>query len=451
MLTLRAPLLRRAIRATRLFPTTRALWRVAALASVVVVAPACLEAPGIGAAAAPQEAESRAPVMGGSTNTELKRKLDILEGMLDGKLTVADVQKRVEKDFKDLSPTDRDEKMKELKETLEGLPQHLTTGKGMPLGPERDMVLARFYFSERRFIEAAELLSAVLDVRADFPEARNMLARCFFFLGNPDRTIQELEFRISQIETIRRTRTITDEEGLEYLEGLFLIGAAVLESPGTSRENLERGQRAWENYLQAAPESPQRPRVEEGLEELRAGLRGEGRLAQAPTVRSSAAMAAPVGVKGGASSFQGGDAAAGPAAKAGDRLQKLPADASPADRAIAGLLDALDGRDVAGAQKFLTDAEALVPGEPVVMVGKGRLFVQTGRIPDALQLFGEIIKRNPDYMPAWHYNGMAHMMGGDAGQAVESWETIKKRDPAYFDANNLGQRVEVARRMAQGR
>jgi hypothetical protein len=85
-------------------------------------------------------------------------------------------------------------------------------------------------------------------------------------------------------------------------------------------------------------------------------------------------MAAPVGVKGGAASFQGNAAAsAGPSAKPGDRLKNLPANASPPDRAIAGLLDALDGRDVAAAQKFLTDAEALVPGEPVVMVGKGKL------------------------------------------------------------------------------
>jgi len=442
------------VRGARFFPgatTARTLSKVAFSLTVLSAPLACLEAPGVGAAAAPEEAESRAPVMGGSTNTELKRKLDILEGLLDGTLTVQDVQKRIEKDFADLAPADREEKLKQLKETLAGLPQHLSTGKGMPKGPERDMVLAQFYFSERRFIESAELISRVLDVRSDYPEARNLLARCFFFLGNPDRTIQELEFRIAQLDKNQQARALSDSEGLEYLEGLFLIGAAVLESPGTSRENLERGKRAWENYLVAAPDSPQRPRVEEGLEEIRAGLRGEGRLAQAPTVRSATAMQAPQGVKGGAASFGGGEAQMGPAAKAGDRLKNLPADASPADKAIAGMLDALDGRDVAAATKFLTDAEALVPGEPVVLVGKGRLFVQTGKIPDALRLFGEIIKRNPDYMPAWHYNGMAHMMSGDPTQAVESWQTIRERDPAYFEANNLGQRIEVAKRMAQGR
>ena len=50
-------------------------------------------------------------------------------------------------------------------------------------------------------------------------------------------------------------------------------------------------------------------------------------------------------------------------------------------------------------------------------------------------------------MPAWHYNGMAHMMAGDPSQAVTSWEKIKQKDPAYFARFNLEKRVEVAKRM----
>jgi predicted Zn-dependent protease len=154
-------------------------------------------------------------------------------------------------------------------------------------------------------------------------------------------------------------------------------------------------------------------------------------------------------VKGGATSF-GGGGVEGPAAKPADRLKNLPGGATAKDRAIAGMLDNLDMRNVPEAERFVVEAEALAPGDPLVAVGRGRLMVQTGKVQDALRLFGEVIKRSPDFMPAWHYNGMAHMLSGDPTQAVQSWEKIKAKDPAYFAENNLDKRVEVARRMAGG-
>ena len=79
----------------------------------------------------------------------------------------------------------------------------------------------------------------------------------------------------------------------------------------------------------------------------------------------------------------------------------------------------------------------------------GRVYVLTGRVDDALRSFGEAIKANDSYMPAWHYNGMAHMLSGSPAQAVSSWEKIKGKDPAYFERFNLDKRIEIARRMAQ--
>lgn len=409
----------------------------------------CLEAPGVGRAAAPNVADQGAPVMGSSTtNSQVKAKVDILEDLLDGKIDPAQAADRIDQTFKDLSKEEQDKRLANLREALRELPGTTAKGRAMAQGPDRDMIFARLYFSERRFIDAATRLSRVLDVNPVYPGARNLLARCFFFLGNPDRTIQELQF-------ILKHPTQGAERG-ERLDALFLLGAAVLESPGTSRANLQSGLDAWTAYLQEAPDSPQRPQVEEGLKTIEAGLRGEGRLAQGDALRKEATMDAPQNVMGGQASFRGQPAPAGPGGPAAagarpERVKNLPADASPYARSLATGLDALDRGDLATAESELKKAEAQKAKAPESLVGLGRVFVRSGRIDEALRTFGEAIKLHPDYMPAWHYNGMAHMMSGDPRQAAESWEHIMKADPAYAQKFSLDRRAAVARRAARGR
>ena len=103
---------------------------------------------------------------------------------------------------------------------------------------------------------------------------------------------------------------------------------------------------------------------------IEAGLRGEGRLAQAQVAKAAAAMGTAQGVKGGAASFGGGGM--GPTAKKADRVKNLPADASPFDRAVATMLDALDMRDAASALEAIAAAEQTQPKAPVVMTSKAR-------------------------------------------------------------------------------
>lgn len=414
-----------------------------------LVATGCLEAPSVGRAAAPNVADQGAPVMGSSTtNSQVKAKVDILEDLLDGKIDPAQAADRIDQTFKDLPKEEQDKRLANLREALRELPGTTGKGRAMAQGPDRDMIFARLYFSERRFIDSATRLSRVLDVDPVYPGARNLLARCFFFLGNPDRTIQELQF-------ILKHPTQGNEQG-ERLDALFLLGAAVLESPGTSRANLQSGLEAWTAYLQEAPDSPQRPQVEEGLKTIEAGLRGEGRLAQGDALRKEATMDAPQNVMGGQASFRGQPAPAGPGGPAGqgatpERVKNLPADASPYARTLATGLDALDLGDLATAEVELKKAEALKANEPESLVGLGRVFVRSGRIDEALRTFGEAIKLHPNYMPAWHYNGMAHMMSGDPRQAAESWEHIMQADPAYAQKFSLDRRAAVARRAARGR
>ncbi len=131
------------------------------------------------------------------------------------------------------------------------------------------------------------------------------------------------------------------------------------------------------------------------------------------------------------------------------RVDSLPKNASDVERAVAEGWDALDVKDLATAEAKLTEALAKDPRSAPALTGMGRVYVQTGRVDEALRSFGESIKVAPDYMPGWHYNGMAQLLSGSPAQAVSSWEKIKAKDPAYFNDNNLAQRVEVAKRMGQ--
>jgi tetratricopeptide (TPR) repeat protein len=415
----------------------------------MVLTLACQPPPRVATSAKPNESRGPAPMGSATSNEAMKLKVQVLRELLAGKISPDAISAAVAKadgltKNPPKAPTEAQLRAVFIKEMLARLPADVTPQKPLAEGPATDVLVGRLYFDERRFIEAAHLLSAVLDKNPTYPEARNLLARCFFFLGNPDRTVAELEFVLANQK----------QDHAEVLDALFLIGAAVIESPGPSRENLLKAEAAWKRYLQLAPDSPQKPKVEEGLAEIQAGLKGEGRLAQGLQIASGQVQVqAPQNVMGGAQSFSGQPAPAGPggqaAAPAEKRVPKLPADATPLQRAVAEGLDALDAGDIARAEGRLKAADGLRPNQVDVLTGLGRVYVRTGRIGEALRVFGQAIKVNPTYMPAWHYNGMAHMMSGDPKQAAESWEHIKEADPDYFAKYGLDRRVEVARCMVK--
>ncbi len=218
---------------------------------------------------------------------------------------------------------------------------------------------------------------------------------------------------------------------------------------------LEKGKAAWETYLKLAPDSEQRTQIEAGLQEIEAGLRGEGRLAQplVPARAQDGGGDAPKNVMGGARSLQSSQSSPSSQEAAADRVPRvdqLPKDASVRQKALAEGMDALDARDLALAESKLQEVAAVWDDlTPEGMVGLGRVYVQTGRVAEALRTFGEVIKRMPDFMPAWHYNGMAHMMSGSPAEAVTSWEKIVEKDPAYANRFQLEQRIAAAKRMAR--
>jgi Flp pilus assembly protein TadD len=420
---------------------------VIAALTVAVLSLGCLEPPGVGRAADPGKAPGPAPWGSATSNAELDKKLTLLNDILDAKIKNEDFAARLQKDWPELSDEQRKRTLAGVLQLQEDLVRSGRAGTAVEAGPDRDMAVAQLYFSERRFIEAGTLLSKILDKNPTYPNARNLLARCFFFLGNRDRTIQELEFVLTNEEHQK------DKE--EMLDALFLMGAAVAETPGMSRENLEKAKGAWETYKKLAPpDSPMIAHIEKGMPDIEAGLRGEGPLAQ-PLV--------PVGSEGGDDGSDSRGALGGggnrpPMAGGGDapptspaerRVNKLPKDAPQIVVLIAEGWDALDANNVALAEEKLSAAAAIDKKNAELLVGLGRVYVKTGRVDEALRSFGEAIKLDDSFMPAWHYNGMAHMLSGDPTQAVTSWEKIKQKDPAYFAKYNLDKRIEVAKRMAQ--
>ena len=405
----------------------------------------CLEAPGVGRAADPGKAQGPAPWGSATTNQELEKKLQLLNDVLDAKVTPENLAARLEKDWPELDADQRKTSLQGVTQLLDDLNKSGRMGQKIEAGPDREMALGQLYFSERRFIESATIFSKILDTQPTYPNARNLLARCFFFLGNRDRTIEELEFVLANPEHQK------DKE--EILDALFLMGAAVAETPGMSRENLQKAKGAWETYLKLAPpDAKMIKHVQDGMPDIEAGLRGDGPLAQPLVPIASDAdddgNSDSRGTLGGArpeapqQPMQGGP----PAEK---RVPLLAKDATPLQRAVAEGWDALDAKDLGAAEAKLQEALRLDPRSPEGLTGMGRVYVQTGRVDDALRSFGEAIKANDSYMPAWHYNGMAHMLSGSPAQAVSSWEKIKAKDPAYFAKFNLDKRIEIAKRMSQ--
>lgn len=126
----------------------------------------------------------------------------------------------------------------------------------------RQFQLAEFYFNERRFIESAHLLSEILDQSQFYPSARNLLARCFFFLGNPDRTLEELEYIIVNQKS----------NANEFMDALYLMGAAVNEAQLASEKSLKKAIAAWETYMSLSKDPVYQAEIKSSLSTLKKRL-----------------------------------------------------------------------------------------------------------------------------------------------------------------------------------
>ena len=337
----------------------------------------CQRQPRVSPSADPSSLKALAPMGSATHNAEFQRRLTLLNELLDGKSPSA------------LAP----EEKARAEQIFDKVPKEAF--RAAPIqGPARQMILAEYELAEHRFMEASFLFSSILDRNPKYPRARNGLARCFYFLGNPDRTFAELEVILSN--------QTSDAE--EILDALFLMGAAALESPLVSAKNKQRGLEAWKVYLRIAPkDGPLRARVEEDLKKLSA--------------KPAALLQKPVNFK------------------------------NPKDRLKAEGLQAFSADDLLLAEAKLKEFLRAVPLDPEAGTFLARIFIRTNRFNEALSIFQNLVQKSPRYVPAWHYKGMVHMMKGDPRQAVLCWERVLELDPSYAKEYQLETRIAVAKSM----
>lgn len=307
--------------------------------------------------------------------------------------------------------------------------------------------LGRLYFENERFVDAASMFRQALDERPDDAESQKFLANCLFFLGNPDMAIQ-LHNQVIQANP-------------RDVDALFFLGAILVEARSQDVDSLKRALEAWGKVLEIAPEHPRARELSEQMDVLRKAIKGEISLGRAeqrqqPQEQGGGEPQQGQGAMGGQASF-GGEAPGGapggppgPTAKQGNRVASLAPSASKEEKLRAQALDALDERRFMDAK---TAAEAILqtsPDDLEMGVARARSLVQLGEVETAIRSFGEVIKRKPNYSPAWHYLGMAHMLNNDPTRAAQTWNDLIQMDPAYADQHKLRQRAAMAARMAQG-
>lgn len=213
------------------------------LFSTICLISGCQRAPRVSPAAQPEAALAVAPMGSPTNNSLLKKKRSLLIQLLDGTAEFAATQGPEAQNL-----------LQELSINVEQLPLK---------GVYRQFALANFYFQERRFIDGAQYLSVILDENPIYPYARNLLARSFYFLGNVDRAILELEYILIN----------QSHDAAEFTDALFLAGMITEESLTVNRLKLQKGIKFLETYLRAAENSPHREKAAESLVKLRERLK----------------------------------------------------------------------------------------------------------------------------------------------------------------------------------
>ncbi len=82
---------------------------------------------------------------------------------------------------------------------------------------EQKFLISKLYFIHRRFIESSIMFALILEKKPLYTQARNILARCFYFLGNYDRALNELNYII-----LHQYNDLWESMSALYLIGLFV-------------------------------------------------------------------------------------------------------------------------------------------------------------------------------------------------------------------------------------
>ncbi|MBI5494462.1 MAG: tetratricopeptide repeat protein [Deltaproteobacteria bacterium] len=297
--------------------------------------------------------------------------------------------------------------------------------KAAPKDARLLVALGKLYYDNERYPEAATHFRQALDQRPSDAEAAKMLGVCLFMLGNPDEAAKMQEAALASVPN--------------DVDALFFVGAIVLNARPQDKDALKRAREAWEKFLELAPTHPRAAEIRSELEQVRKAERGEITLGRPERAAAEERAEAPPA---------GGTAPA--AARKGTRVPALPKDAKPLDRKRAEALDAIDEQRYFDAREAAEVVLQALPTDDEMQVVQARAMVQMGEGPAAIKKYGEVIKRNPRFSPAWHFLGMAYMLGGDGKQAAATWRDLIRMDPEYARQNRLEQRAAMAENMGGG-
>lgn len=375
--------------------------RITAILLIIFIgAFACQKAPKLPPSSDPLSPLMPPPMGAATYNDELKRELILLDDILEKRVPKATLERLK------VGLYEGDQKLlKAAKQSDEGylvrifmaMPELLSLPKELP-HYKKEWFKAKLYFVNRRFVEAALLLSDILKQKPDLYDARNYKARSMFFLGNPDGAVSELKSIIDR----------TEADSAEALDALYLTGAIYYESHDHDKVKIQKAIEAWKSYLQKADAGlALKEEITQGLNELSSQLKGQPH---------AVANLDPF----------------------------MPQEAYGADKNA--LLKAFMKEELILALE-LSDQILKKQFDKDVAVVKARILFKTGRHHEAQELYTHITKKYPSYAPGFHYQGMAFMMQAKPEKAIECWQTVLAIDKPYGEKYGLGQRIGVAKTM----
>lgn len=67
-------------------------------------------------------------------------------------------------------------------------------------------------------------------------------------------------------------------------------------------------------------------------------------------------------------------------------------------------------------------------------MARGAEEMQSGRLPEALATFSEVIRRRPAFAEGWNKRATAHYLAGNFRQSLADCDEVLKRNPSHFGA-----------------
>jgi tetratricopeptide (TPR) repeat protein len=358
----------------------------------------CQKKPAISAAADPLSSMSPPPMGASLYNDELKRELSTLDELLDKRLSLQRVM-AVKKAFISGRTGDKLNGFENdaLASLYMRLPELVHRNEDFSPG-DKLWFKAKLFFLNRRFVESSMILTEILKADPNFHQARNWRACCIFFLGNLDLALSELLLITKQ----------TPKNSNNHLEALYLTGAIVYEANDLEERRINQGLKAWQAYLRLVQNDDAiYSEVKNGIAELS--------LRQAQGKNSLVAL---------------------------DPFSPNKKYGAAKNRALQAFIDG----ELVQALELCQKAQKAAYDRDIAII-EARLFLKTGRLMESVALFEQIVAKNPKYAPAFHYQGMAYMLKGEAPKAVSAWQKTLALDSVYGNNHNLKQRIEVAQKM----